>query len=115
MGNKVKTIKIADDFSKTPFGRYPSDSKYSAQRFREETLLPALKENDLVVIELDGTSISYGSSFLEETFGGLVRSGLKPAVIRKKVKVSTRLEDYKLEIDDYIDRAAKELEQSIAH
>lgn len=115
MGTKVKTIKIADDFSKTPFGRYPSDSKYSAEKFREETLLPALSENDVVVVELDGTSISYGSSFLEETFGGLVRKGMDPDAIRKKIRIRTQLEDYKMEIDFYIDRAAKEMEQSLAH
>jgi len=35
-------------------------------------LVPALKEFDRVTVLLDGT-MGYGSSFLEETFGGLVR------------------------------------------
>jgi hypothetical protein len=115
MGTNVKTINIAEDFSMTPFGRYRTDSKFSAQKFRDETLLPALRANDVVIIELDGTSISYGSSFLEETFGGLVRKGITPSVIKEKIKIHTRLEDYKLEIEHYIDRAAKEMEQDLAH
>jgi len=42
----------------------------SGQRFREELIVPALKK-DKVVILLDAEG--YGSSFLEECFGGLVR------------------------------------------
>ena len=43
------------------------------QRFREEFLIPALKSNDTVIVDVSGVE-GYGSSFLEEVFGGLVRS-----------------------------------------
>ena len=67
----MKLITIADNFSETPLGRYVTDGSYSGERFREEFLVPALKEGSLTV-DIDGTE-GYGSSFLEEAFGGLVR------------------------------------------
>lgn len=67
-------IDIATDFTRYPGGRYRTDGNYSGERFRDEFLVPALKTGR-VVVKLDGTA-GYGSSFLEEAFGGLARSGL---------------------------------------
>lgn len=67
-------IDIAASFTRFPGGRYRSDGNFSGERFRDDLLVPALKENERVVIRLDGT-VGYGSSFLEEAFGGVVRSG----------------------------------------
>lgn len=67
-----KVIDIARDFSKTPGGRYRSDSHFSAEAFRDDVLEPALKEHGAVEVHLDG-AMGFGSSFLEEAFGGLVR------------------------------------------
>ena len=67
----MKIINIARDYSDTPLGRYRTDGSFSGQRFREEFLVPALKSG-AVTVEIDGTE-GYGSSFLEEAFGGLVR------------------------------------------
>lgn len=66
-------IRIAHDFSDVPLGRYPSDSDYSGERFREEFLRPALDKGE-VTVNIDETE-GYGSSFLDEAFGGLVRRG----------------------------------------
>src|SRR6266487_211951 len=68
----MKTIKIAADYSDTPLGRYPTDGDFSGERFREEFLRPALTEADSVTVVIDDVE-GYGSSFLEEAFGGLVR------------------------------------------
>ncbi|NII09982.1 STAS-like domain-containing protein [Oleiagrimonas sp. C23AA] len=65
-------IKIAADFSDVPSGRYPSDGDYNGERFRDEILVPKLKAGEVIDVELDGVE-GYGSSFLEEAFGGLVR------------------------------------------
>ena len=67
-----KVIRVAEDFTRFPAGRYISDGRYSGQRFRQDFIVPALKSADSVRIELDG-ALAYGSSFLEEAFGGLLR------------------------------------------
>lgn len=69
----MNRIRISSAFSEVPLGRYPSDGEFSGERFREEFLKPALEQGE-VVVEIDGTE-GYGSSFLEEAFGGLVRKG----------------------------------------
>src|SRR5262245_51534800 len=70
------TISIARDFSQYPAGRTRRDGPNSAERFREDVLIPALQKAVAaglrVIVELDGV-YGYSSSFLEETFGGLVR------------------------------------------
>lgn len=80
-------ISIAKEFSETPAGRYFADGPFSGQRFREEKLYPALKEYDLVVVDFDGT-LGYGSSFLEEAFGGLIREhGMTLEELNRKLKI----------------------------
>ncbi|AYP29020.1 hypothetical protein AS1_40 [Marinobacter phage AS1] len=68
----MKTIRVKD-FTEFPGPRYAKLGPYSGEEFRQKVLEPAIKEagTDLE-IDLDGT-FGYGSSFLEEAFGGLVR------------------------------------------
>lgn len=70
--NKSHQISIANDFSTEPLGRFPSDSDTNGTLFRENFLVPALSKYDFIQVNLDSTE-GYGSSFLEEAFGGLVR------------------------------------------
>lgn len=69
-------IKIKDDFSFTPGPRYIDEGNFSGEDFRIKILFPkmekAIKENKTLVVDLDGTA-GYGTSFLEESFGGLIR------------------------------------------
>ena len=71
------TINIANDFSVYPAGRTPKDGPNSGERFREAILKPKIRSaqgvGGRVIVILDGVR-SYGSSFLEEAFGGLIRS-----------------------------------------
>jgi hypothetical protein len=71
----VKTVRVADH-APAPGGRFVRDGLYSGEWFREEILRPeltrALRDGYTVRVELDGTA-GYGSSFLEEAFGGLIR------------------------------------------
>lgn len=77
------TIDIAKVFSRHPAGRVPADGPNSGERFRDEILVPALKEamersdSTPVIVDIDGCR-SFGSSFLEEAFGGLARVPLFP-------------------------------------
>jgi STAS-like domain of unknown function (DUF4325) len=74
----TKMISIAADYSTSPAGRTPADGPFNGQKFREEILVPALRaaiaRGEVLAVDLDG-AFSYSSSFLEEVFGGLVRSG----------------------------------------
>ena len=72
------TISVAKDFSRFPAGRFKTDGAYSGERFRDEFLRPALQKDDVVEVDLDGVA-GYGSSFLDEAFGGLVRTNVVAA------------------------------------
>ncbi|MFN3714832.1 MAG: STAS-like domain-containing protein [Alcanivoracaceae bacterium] len=71
---KNKTINIALDFSRFPGGRFRSDGPASGEAFRDDHLVPAINNGGggVTVISMDGVA-GYGSSFLEEAFGGLIR------------------------------------------
>jgi STAS-like domain of unknown function (DUF4325) len=78
-------IIISKDFSEFPAGRNISDGPNSGERFRVEFLEPNLKKEEIVTVNLDGT-MGYGSSFLEEAFGGLVRNNqLNFETLKKKL------------------------------
>jgi hypothetical protein len=68
----MKVINIAKEFSPYPVGRFYGDGPDSGQRFREEFLEPPLSAGDSVEVHLSGTE-GFGSSFLDEAFGGVVR------------------------------------------
>jgi hypothetical protein len=72
MRNSVKIINVAKDFSKNPSGRYLADGSSSGESFLKYKLIPALDTFSKVVIDFNGVR-GYGSSFLEEAFGGLIR------------------------------------------
>lgn len=100
---KSVVLKVSD-FSKTPFGRYYSDGKHCGQAFRDEHLIPLINSYDLVNIELDGV-LGYGSSFLEEVFGGLLRAGYSNEYLKNSINVITEDEHYRLEINEYMETA----------
>lgn len=92
--NEMKTIKISTDYSETPLGRYVTDGDFSGERFREEFLRPALQEQNAVEVDIDDVE-GYGSSFLDEAFGGLVREGYFDAKdLRKRMNVKSYDPDY---------------------
>ena len=67
-------VSVAKDFSRTPGPRYIRQGSWSGEKFRKH-LVQKLREYDHLVVDLDGTR-GYGSSFLDEAFGGLVREGV---------------------------------------
>lgn len=99
---EIPVIDIARDFTRFPAGRYRADGPYSGERFRDDLLLPALKQHDRVTIQLDGT-MGYGSSFLEEVFGGLVRSKqFDAAELGDKILLVSRDSSLISEINEYL-------------
>lgn len=69
-------INVAKEFTETPGARYKTQGAYSGEEFRDNILYPkfieSIKNNEKLIVNLDG-GYGYGSSFLEEAFGGLVR------------------------------------------
>ena len=100
----MKTISVAKDFSRYPAGRFREDGPYSGQAFREDFLQGPLQQNEDVEVHLDGTR-GYGSSFLEEAFGGLVREGISEQLILAHIKLVTDDPALSLEILEYIKNA----------
>ena len=103
--NEIKQINIGKEFSRYPVGRTRDDGDSNGEKFREDFLRPALVVNKIVRIEFDD-ALGYNSSFLEEVFGGLVRSGITPTELRKKIELITSDDSLIVEINDYIDSAA---------
>jgi len=103
-------INIARDFSKTPFGRFVTDSPYSAERFRKEFLVPAFKSaNDTVSVDFTGIALGIGSSFLEEAFGGLVRrEGIEKTSLKKRLVIKSKMPFHRVQIEKYIEQAQPE-------
>lgn len=100
-------IDIAVDFSPVPAGRYIADGPCSGEAFREKTLKPALDEGGKVIIEMDGGE-GYGSSFLEEAFGGLVRLGyFNKEYLSEALEIHSDDDSLIAEVWDYIERATE--------
>lgn len=103
----IRIIKVKD-FSITPGSRHRDEGEYSGEEFRETILEPIFKKAvDLkmkVTIDLDGT-IGYGTSWLEEVFGGLTRKYSKE-LVNKHIEIISNEEPYlKEDINEYIEKA----------
>ena len=103
-------INIAEEFTKTPGGRYKEQSESSGEEFRDNILIPVyekLKQEDVLIVNLDGT-YGYPNNWLDEVFGGLaIRYNIKE--LKRKVVFRSR-EDGKLvdEIYEYINEKIEE-------
>lgn len=103
-------FKISKDYVPTPGPRYIKEGKWSGEKLRGELILPifekAIKNDQKIFIDLDGTS-GYGTSFLEEVFGGLIRiNKLKYDDIIKVLELKSEEEPYLIEdIYEYLEDA----------
>lgn len=106
---KTVEIDIGQDFSDVPSGRFPEDGEFNGQRFRREILVPALRGGDRVLVNIDHTE-GYGSSFLEEAFGGLIRwEGFSKKDLDSRLIIISeqpRTVRYKRKIEQYLERAS---------
>lgn len=103
-----KTLRVAEDFTPFPFGRYRSEGSFSGEAFRDDILWPLLQQGVSVEVNLDDVEGGLGSSFLEEVFGGVIRKyGYTPARLRAQVTISSE-EDPELvsRAWEYVDRAS---------
>lgn len=110
-------IDIAKDFGAYPSGRVTKDGPLNGEKFRNQLLIPAIRQalsdpdgEERVVVDIDGVR-SFGSSFLEEVFGGLARVNeinVKKAVAVLKIACSkSHLQIFKDAIEQHLQDALK--------
>jgi hypothetical protein len=66
-------FSIARDFSPNPGPRFVRQGANSGEALRKRLVSLLEKTNGTVIVDLDGTK-GIGSSFLDEAFGGLIRT-----------------------------------------
>ncbi len=106
-------IDVGTEFYPRPMGRKIADGQHSGEAFRVQFLMPFFQsltgenKNKILVLNFNNVSMA-GSSFLEEAFGGLVRSGINKDLIKKHLLIEVDPELKEL-IEDriftYINRA----------
>lgn len=101
-------IKICDDFSDIPGGRYISEGEFSGELFRENILIQkyqeAREQNTKLEIDFDGC-YGFGTSFLEEAFGGMVRVHHEHGMLKRLKLISTEDETIPENIKKYVEEA----------
>lgn len=103
-----REINIGLDFSRFPAGRFLDDGPKSGARFLEEQLFPAFRDTvGLVHVYLDD-ALSYGSSFLDAAFGGLIsEKNVAPDKVRSRLVLHTDDPVLLADINECIDKAAR--------
>ncbi len=74
----MKTLNIGKEFSPDPYGRYRTDGDSSGEAFREDWLkikIQSLEPSEKLEVIIDDGIEGYGSSFLSESFMGMVQYG----------------------------------------
>lgn len=93
-----RVIEVAEKFSRTPGPRYKIHGDFSGEEFRDRFLVDALKsaidQNTVLTVVLDDVA-GYGSSFLEEAFGGLLRHGFSKDQLDRHLKIEARTSRFK--------------------
>ena len=111
----MKHILRVLDFSQFPGPRKEAIGPNSGEKFRDTVLLPAIKDNPnkIIAVNLDGTA-GYGSSFLEEAFGGLLRNNISYTKAIEICDNITSEDDESLidEIREYIEDERQRQEQT---
>lgn len=113
-------ISVAQNFTHTPGPRYREEGSFSGEEFRETLLAKSVREaldkSVKLLVDLDGTA-GYGTSFLEESFGGLIREEhIQYEDIQRVLEVkSIEKPKYKKEIETYLRRANEKASTTVHH
>jgi hypothetical protein len=110
-----ENLSIRTDFSQFPGPRYRKDGPFSGQEFREDVLSLHLRAAidggyslNVVIDDVAG----YGSSFLEESFGGLLRHGFTAAEVAGHLRIvanTSRFQHHKQMALKYIEEQAQRM------
>lgn len=103
-------ISVSKDFTRFPSGRYAKNGDTSGEAFRQKFLESPIKNGENITIDLDGT-VGYGSSFLEEAFGGVVRElHIEPSIVLKQLTLKSQDPALVEEVTQYILDAGKAIQ-----
>jgi hypothetical protein len=98
------------EFSPTPGPRYIIEGDFSGELLRTTILKnivsEAIKKKNKLLIDLDGTA-GYGTSFLEEAFGGLIREDkISFEKLKETLEFKSDEEPYLIDdINEYMEEA----------
>ena len=88
--SKPTVVDVGNAFGRFPAGRFRSESLLSGEAFREDLAEPALVDGGDVVFDFTSV-VGFPSSFLEEAFGGLIRTAIgrgdDPDALITRIKV----------------------------
>lgn len=109
MNIKTVDLCIGKDFFDDPWGRFYTDGDGSGEEFREEVLKPLLEKELKLKLNISDDVEGYGSSFLVEAFGGLVKYGyFNKEDLFNRIEIVYTVSDfefYKNKIINYISAA----------
>jgi hypothetical protein len=84
----MRTINFVQEFTDTPGGRYRKHGDFSGEQFRDDLLKPALQENEVVILNLNG-AFGFPPSFIDEAFGILIdQLGIDTVKKRLRIELS---------------------------
>lgn len=102
------TIVVAK-YTDMPIGRNELDGPKNGADFRDNHLIPALEDYQVVKVDFNGT-LGTTPSFLEEVFGGIVRKGyITGSELTRRVVVIYKFESVKNNVKKYIKEAEDHL------
>lgn len=101
-------FNISTDFSKSPGPRYSRQGPMSGELLRRQLVRLLNASSQSITIILDGTR-GFGSSFLDEAFGGLIREeGFTLEQVRARISFVSEFDPtYIQEINESLERAVK--------
>lgn len=107
MSKKIE-VKVSD-FTEFPGPRLAKTGPSSGEEFRDNYLIPKISEfGKDVIVNLDGV-MGYGSSFLEESFGGAIRKGIDGEILLYIVEnlICDDEKSLKQEVKGYVEDAIR--------
>lgn len=109
---KTETTLDVSEYTDLPIGRNHLDGPKNGADYRDNYVIPALNEYSTVKIDFTKT-LGTTPSFLEELFGGLIRSGyIDVSNLLNRVHVIYKYESVKNNIKKYIIEAGDHLEKN---
>lgn len=106
------TYNFAEKFATEPGPRFKNLGENSGEKFREEVLDGVFASDEAIEIDVTGVILSFGPSFLSESFGKVaVQNGKQRFYSLIKFKDDNESNKrFKIKVEKYVDNALKKAE-----